>query len=127
LLGIGFLALLVLSCSDTNNTTSFDPNELECSDGVDNDEDGFVDLVDPGCSGNPFSASEAGEPACSDGVDNDGDALIDMADFGCSNPDDAREYPNPRCSDGIDNDGDTFIDFPADPECASETDNREDI
>ena len=72
-------------------------------------------------------ASETGDPECRDGLDNDGDGLIDMADFGCSNPDDTREFPNPRCSDGIDNDGDTFTDLPADLQCASESDSREDI
>jgi hypothetical protein len=35
-------------CDDNNYyTSSFDPSELGCSDGVDNDDDGFVDLVDP--------------------------------------------------------------------------------
>ncbi len=82
---------------------------------------------DPGCS-SPVDGDETHTtPECRDGLDNDGDGLIDVADFGCSNPDDTREFPNPRCSDGIDNDGDTLTDFPADPQCTSESDTREDI
>jgi hypothetical protein len=55
---------LAFSCTDNNNYTSFfDPSELACSDGVDNDEDGFVDLADPGCFGNPLWDSE-GRRAC---------------------------------------------------------------
>ena len=33
--------------------------------------------------------------------------------------------PKRECSDGLDNDGDGLVDFPADPECASPTDNSE--
>ena len=51
--------------------------EVECSDETDNDNDGFIDLDDPGCS---FAqdASEIDEleiPVCNDGVDNGGDCV----------------------------------------------------
>ena len=39
--------LLALGCTENTYTSSFDPEQLACWDGVDNDEDGFVDLVDP--------------------------------------------------------------------------------
>jgi hypothetical protein len=60
-------------------------DELECSDGLDNDEDGLVDFSeDPGCA-LPISRTES--PACDDGEDNDGDGLVDYGeDPGCSAP-----------------------------------------
>ncbi|MGI9431348.1 MAG: hypothetical protein ACR2PQ_03995, partial [Myxococcota bacterium] len=47
----------------------------ECMDGVDNDDDGLVDLAeDPSCE-NAFAEETRG---CSDGLDNDGDGGIDF-------------------------------------------------
>ncbi len=92
----------------------------ECDDGTDNDNDGLIDMVDPGCI---FSGggSEFPDPAaCQDGKDNDGDGLIDLEDPGCALPTDNDES-NPvvaQCTDGIDNDSDGLIDFPNDPGCA---------
>ncbi|MFP5361216.1 MAG: LPXTG cell wall anchor domain-containing protein [Thermoleophilia bacterium] len=79
-----------------------------CSDGIDNDGDGLIDIADPGChtdgnpnnpdSFNPSDTSEAnptgtggsgdagegaGRPECSDNRDNDNDGLIDERDPGC--------------------------------------------
>jgi Ca2+-binding RTX toxin-like protein len=51
-----------------------------CSDGIDNDGDGFEDQDDPDCQ------SPEGPPgsfSCEDGVDNDGDGFTDIADSGC--------------------------------------------
>jgi hypothetical protein len=53
--------------------------EYDCSDGIDNDGDGYTDMSDPFCIG-----SEAG--FCSDGIDNDGDANIDTSDSDCAVP-----------------------------------------
>lgn len=94
----------------------------ECSDGLDNDGDGFVDFPDdPGCA-SPESLVE--DPACDDGIDNDGDGLIDFpADPGCAGSWSTME--NPACDDGVDNDADGAIDFPDDPGCASFTSNSE--
>jgi len=48
----------------------------QCSDGIDNDGDGFIDYPnDPGCA-SPTSPTES--PACQDGIDNDGDGGIDF-------------------------------------------------
>jgi len=68
-----------------------------CSDGIDNDEDGLVDLEDPGYA-NAQGARE--EPQCNDGIDNDGDGLIDLADAQCSGPSDDREANPPGCGLG---------------------------
>lgn len=52
-----------------------------CSDGLDNDGDGLVDLADPSC----LDANDGDESSqCNDGVDNDGDGLIDLADPVCA-------------------------------------------
>jgi len=57
-----------------------------CSDAADNDDDGLVDLFDPGCKG-PQDDSErdpAAPPACADDADNDADGRVDYPqDEGC--------------------------------------------
>ena len=67
-----------------------------CSDGVDNDRDGYVDCNDFSCSRNPaltVCPSDGGVPTpspentnatCRDGVDNDRDGYVDCNDFDCS-------------------------------------------
>src|SRR5262245_44261333 len=87
----------------------------QCSDGIDNDGDGLIDLgPDPGCT-SPSDNSEADPlPACSDGIDNDGNGLIDFpADPGCDSATDTLEstHANTQCADGFDNDHDGFIDL----------------
>jgi len=71
------------------------PVQYQCSDGVDNDGDGLVDLQDPGCV-NGEDNDEYNKPApttqCSDGVDNDGDGLVDLNDPGCANAEDNDEH-----------------------------------
>ena len=54
-----------------------------CSDGVDNDGDGLIDMLDPGCS-SPLDQDEHNyTEQCDDGMDNDNDSLIDARDPGC--------------------------------------------
>jgi len=51
-----------------------------CDDGLDNDGDGWVDvLTDPGCHDEtwPFE-----DPECDDGIDNDGDGAVDWDGYG---------------------------------------------
>ena len=70
------------------------PVTYQCSDGIDNDGDGLVDLSDPGCaSAEDNDETNETPPAtqCSDGVDNDGDGLIDLSDPGCANAEDNDE------------------------------------
>jgi len=91
----------------------------QCDDGVDNDSDGLIDSLDPGCAVNG-DAEFPEPPQCADGVDNDSDGIIDTADPGCQGADDDDEYNDPvaQCRDGLDNDSDGFIDFPNDPGCS---------
>jgi hypothetical protein len=102
----------------------------QCSDGLDNDGDGLIDMQDPGCS-DPSDDDESDDPQnpqCNDGLDNDGDGLIDWPlDPGCTDPNDNDESDDPQfpqCSDGIDNDGDGLIDM-QDPGCSDPNDDDE--
>jgi len=99
------------------------PADPACADGIDNDDDGFVDFpADAQCS----SATDPDEaPACDDNFDNDADGLVDFpADPGCAGAATIRE--NPQCDDGVDNDGDGGFDWDgagvgaADAQCAGE-------
>jgi hypothetical protein len=52
-------------------------DDATCSDGIDNDCDGFTDAVDPGC--------DAPQEICDNGVDDNGNGQIDCADLQCDN------------------------------------------
>jgi lysophospholipase L1-like esterase len=80
----------------------------QCSDGMDNDGDGFTDHpADPGCAA-PDQFRE--DTVCQDGIDNDGDGLVDFGfDPGCQYAYSETEWT--KCNDGEDNDGDGLIDF----------------
>jgi hypothetical protein len=120
---------IVISFSVGNTQQSY-----QCSDGIDNDGDNYVDMQDPACSG-PTDNTESpyNQPPqvyqCSDGVDNDGDGLIDYpSDPGCTSTTDTNEYnvvQTYQCSNGVDDDGDGLVDFPQDPGCTSATDTNE--
>jgi hypothetical protein len=124
------------------------PPPPQCSDGADNDGDGKIDTLDPGChtdgnAGNPGSydpgdnnEADPPKPQCSDGIDNDGDGKVDALDPGCHTDgnagnsgsydpadNDETNQPSgaPQCSDGIDNDGDGGIDS-FDPACHTDGD-----
>jgi hypothetical protein len=64
--------------------------ELDCANGIDDDNDGKVDCLDPdcrkdaACSGD-CEPTEDPEFSCSDGVDNDCDGLTDNFDPDCPN------------------------------------------
>ncbi|NNF99955.1 MAG: hypothetical protein HKM93_11300, partial [Desulfobacteraceae bacterium] len=56
--------------------------ETSCTDGIDNDGDGFTDCLDSDCDG--ISTCEFGaETSCADGIDNDGDGFTDCLDSDC--------------------------------------------
>ena len=65
----------------------------ECSDGTDNDGDGFTDYPDdPGCEDVDDLSEHSPLLVCDDGSDNDGDELIDYPnDPGCFHPASYRE------------------------------------
>ncbi len=83
--------------NDCSNDGGAPPPAAQCSDGIDNDNDGLIDFPD--------------DPGCVDANDND--------EFNAPPP------PVAQCSDGIDNDNDGLIDFPDDPGCIDANDNDE--
>ncbi|MEO7095989.1 MAG: hypothetical protein ABI175_22200, partial [Polyangiales bacterium] len=74
-------------CTGPSDTSEL--SNVACDDGIDNDGDGTIDSMDPGC----LSAADTDEHSakqCDDGIDNDGDLKID--------------FPmDPQCSSLIDN------------------------
>ncbi|CAN5556386.1 hypothetical protein BH20ACT2_BH20ACT2_21220 [soil metagenome] len=90
------LVALIVGHAEVGPSTCGAGDLPECSDGIDNDGDGFIDFPnDPECD-SPDDDKEAAE--CVDTVDNDGDGLIDgPADPGCEAPferdDDERDGP----------------------------------
>ena len=76
-------------------------NLPQCSDGIDNDGDGLIDLPnDPGCT-SPNQDTETDDcpdgpncPECGNGKDDDGNGLIDFSgmDPGCQSAADPDEY-----------------------------------
>lgn len=109
-----------------------------CTDGQDNDLDGYVDCTDTNCSKNPYVTAchlktailESSPEACTDHIDNDQKDKLDCADPQCAyrqicgappgQPFVVRtgieEASTASCSDGIDNDLDGKVDCD-DPEC----------
>lgn len=74
----------------------------ECSDGIDNDNDGTIDYpADYFCTDPGDDDERDPVPQCSDGTDNDGDGYIDYpADFGCANGQDNDENGGVYSVDG---------------------------
>ncbi|MFH1642209.1 MAG: hypothetical protein ABIC04_04880 [Nanoarchaeota archaeon] len=93
-----------------------------CSDGFDNDGDGYTDLNDPGCANKNDLSELNTNIECDDGSDNDGDSAIDYNDNGCSGPTDNDETD---CGDGVCEGEETSGNCPADcgyPDSCSDTD-----
>jgi uncharacterized delta-60 repeat protein len=110
----------------------------DCSDKLDNDEDGKIDFpADPDCEDATEDSEEAPlEAECENGADDDGDGKVDFpADPGCASAqdddEDEGEQPPPDddakagCENGADDDGDGLVDFPADPGCTGPKDGVE--
>ena len=127
-----------MDCADFGCSRSEDPEVAafcrarsetsaeRCSDGRDNDGNGFIDCQDFSCTGSDADpeaielcerVTERSAANCSDGIDNDGNGFIDCRDNGCRFSNDPAvksvcfESADPAaCGDGIDNDGDGFTD-----------------
>lgn len=105
-------------------------SETECSNGKDDDGDGWFDynaninLRDPGCS-SFVDNNESNNPQCSDGIDNDGDGYCDsldskctdgslLGDLSCSDKFGAKE-DGPICNnDGVCGVGESVLSCPKD-------------
>lgn len=79
--------LMGLVCREITPGAGYTCELPVCSDGVDNDDDGYTDYPeDPGCVTPETADEQFPNPVteCSDGVDNDGDGDIDVTeDDGC--------------------------------------------
>jgi hypothetical protein len=98
---------------------------VACSDGIDSDGDGLVDLADPGCANASDSDERNAARVCDNGLDDDGDGLPDFPlDPGCKDPIWTTE--SPACNNNLDDDSDGKIDWNGgsgggtpDPQCTS--------
>ena len=107
--------ILEACCSNENS-------DAACSDGIDNDGNGYADCLDFGCSQGMYVTVcvENTDKLCSDGKDNDGDKSVDCADSGCKAatpclPAAPTGTAGPEntltaCSDNFDNDGNGYKD-----------------
>lgn len=106
-------------------TVDDEGSEAACDDGLDNDQDGFLDCRDFGCSANPLvgacGAIEVDNARCSNGLDDDDNGYADCEDFYCRvspSVSVCNEENTPElCSNGVDDDGDDRADC-NDPSCA---------
>ncbi|WP_437806496.1 hypothetical protein [Sorangium sp. So ce1078] len=110
---------IVIGVDDT--TPLSEDTDVACSNGYDDDGDGYPDCSDPDCQWQPFCApmSEDNDVACSNGYDDDADGVTDCSDSDCQwQPYCAqwREDNDVTCSNGYDDDGDGYADC-SDPEC----------
>jgi len=109
-----FTTLAAAACDDGEKTVIPDdvPDvEVNCTDGIDNDEDGATDCDDsPDCD--RFCLPDT-ESTCDDGEDEDADGQVDCADPDCQDSAACSEI----CDNGIDDDRDSAIDC-ADADCA---------
>ena len=118
---------LLPGCFDIDNVPGlilgYEINIDDCSDGRDNDRDGFIDCSDPDCISrnfcgeiipfNPPSGFEGDLESCTDGIDNDDNGQSDCGDRKCQGVQETccvTEFTDAACSDGIDNDGNGFGD-----------------
>lgn len=109
---VGVLALLglFLSCGDAEP-----PDEVieeDCTNGIDDDQDGARDCADLECAGAPNC-----DEICDNFQDDDLDGDFDCADSDCNGAPNC--IPEDRCGDGIDNDSDGLTDC-QDGDCANE-------
>ncbi len=95
--------------ADCSDSECFADCIEECTNGVDDDHNDLIDCYDPACFGGLCAE------ICDDGLDNDADGDSDCLDVDC-----ADQCPE-ICDDGFDNDGDNVLDCD-DPDCDSTCD-----
>jgi hypothetical protein len=114
-----------------------DKDEMNCTNGVDDDMDGLTDRDDPDCvvrngvsrvprtlvdglvrleGGGCVPTEPNTELTCTDSMDNDCDGLTDSADPDCAGCVPTEPNTEVTCNDGADNDCDGLTDS-ADPDC----------
>lgn len=80
----GLSSLLILGLGGTSGCGEPEPPPPppQCTDGLDNDGDAFIDDADPGCLDGDLDSEL--DDQCADGLDNDFDGLVDIADPECA-------------------------------------------
>jgi hypothetical protein len=76
-----------------------------CTNGVDDDDDTFVDCADADCHGHPACPTEI----CDNDLDDDDDGFTDCEDIDCRDDPACAGFWE-ICDNGVDDDGDTFVD-----------------
>jgi hypothetical protein len=101
------------------------PPPPACRNALDDDGDGLIDALDPGCAtlADRDERDPPTPPGCANGEDDDLDGLIDLDDPDCVAAG-GEEGPAPACANGRDDDGDGELDRD-DPGCASARDDDE--
>lgn len=116
-------------CTSATDNDEFDSASApKCSNTLDDDSDGLIDMADPGCTSTTDNDEFNPKEQCSDTLDNDSDGLTDYPnDPGCTSASDNDEFnvTPPQCNNNIDDDNDGLKDYPTDPGCTSITDNDE--
>jgi hypothetical protein len=88
-----YVGNICLECVAAQSTTfecmsDAEDSNVDCADGVDNDDDGYTDCDDFDCSASytitTCSYLENTDEKCSDGFDNDKDGYVDCEDFNCT-------------------------------------------
>jgi len=102
-----------------------------CSDGIDNNDNGFTDCMDQACDGTvvdtgggEFTCESSSEMICDDNFDNNENGFTDCADIGCDGSIvdtgggdfECEPTGETSCDDGFDNDRNGLTDC-ADPNC----------
>lgn len=90
-----------------------------CTDGIDNNTNGFIDCDDPACA----DATNCLPPPveiCGDSIDNDNNGLTDCSDPACIGTGNCESPVAELCNDQIDNNGDGLLDC-EDPICSTAT------
>lgn len=110
-LQVGTNSLLKETTAASESLTVAPEAGAQCSDGVDNDGDGVIDIGDPGC----HTDGNANNPASFDPADNDERNAANAGGGGGGGGAD-DDGDDAQCADGRDNDGDGVIDED-DPGC----------
>jgi len=100
-----------LSINDGFNcVTAPPPFESDCTNGIDDDGDGFIDCDDPDC----YTSNECTVEICDNGIDDDNDGWIDCNDSECF----ALSICIEICDNGVDDNGNGLEDS-EDPQCST--------
>ncbi len=101
-----FLLVQFFSCTFDKSGFSSSFEEI-CDNGLDDDNDGYIDCHDPDCEQDPFCQTP--EEICDNGLDDDDDDLIDCDDPDCDQFA-SCQFPDEICDNGMDDDNDGYID-----------------